>query len=297
MDRYLSLLDLLNPMHRLWSDGRWNKLTVAHGCYWKKCSFCDVSLDYISRYDAASASVLVDRMEQLIAESGQSGFHLVDEAAPPKALKAMAEEILRRGLQVTWWGNIRFEKTFTPELVNLLADSGCIAFSGGLEVASDRLLQLMKKGVSVQQVARVTRSMADAGILVHAYLMYGFPTQTVQDTVDALEYVRQLFEAGCLHSGFFHRFACTVHSPVGLDPKAYGIELLPLPEGKFARNDVGFVDPTGTDHDLLGRGLKAAIYNYMHGIGLERDVREWFEMPRKHCPRPTVKPGTVARWL
>ena len=31
LDRYLSLLDMLNPMHRLWSDGRWNKLTVAHG--------------------------------------------------------------------------------------------------------------------------------------------------------------------------------------------------------------------------------------------------------------------------
>ena len=297
MDRYLSLLDLLNPMHRLWSDGRWNKLTVAHGCYWKKCSFCDVSLDYISRYDAASATVLVDRMAQLIDESGQTGFHFVDEAAPPKALKAMAEEILRRGLRVSWWGNIRFEKTFSPELVNLLADSGCIALSGGLEVASDRLLKLMKKGVSVEQVARVTRSMADAGILVHAYLMYGFPTQTAQDTVDALEYVRQLFEAGCLHSGFFHRFACTVHSPVGQDPQAYGIQLLPLPQGQFARNDVGFIDPTGTDHDLLGRGLKKAIYNYMHGIGLERDVREWFELPRKQCPKPTVRPGTVAGWL
>jgi hypothetical protein len=297
MDQYLSLLDLLNPMHRLWSDGRWNKLTVAHGCYWKKCSFCDVSLDYISRYDAASAQVLVDRMERLISESGQTGFHLVDEAAPPKALKAMAEEILRRGLQVSWWGNIRFEKTFSPELVDLLAESGCIALSGGLEVASDRLLKLMKKGVSVEQVARVTRSMAEAGILVHAYLMYGFPTQTTQDTVDALEYVRQLFEAGCLHSGFFHRFACTVHSPVGQDPKAYGIVLLPLPEGRFARNDVGFIDPTGTDHDLLGRGLKAAIYNYMHGMGLERDVREWFDLPKKQCPKPTVKPDTVARWL
>ena len=53
LNSYLSLLDMLNPMHRLWSDGRWNKLTVAHGCYWKKCSFCDVSLDYISRYEAA----------------------------------------------------------------------------------------------------------------------------------------------------------------------------------------------------------------------------------------------------
>jgi hypothetical protein len=50
LQNYLSLLDMLNPMHRLWSDGRWNKLTVAHGCYWKKCSFCDVSLDYIGRY-------------------------------------------------------------------------------------------------------------------------------------------------------------------------------------------------------------------------------------------------------
>ena len=215
---YLSLLDMLNPMHRLWSDGRWNKLTVAHGCYWKKCSFCDVSLDYISRYETASASLLVDRIEQIVKETGQTGFHFVDEAAPPKALKALAEELIRRNVHISWWGNIRFEKTFTPELAELLAESGCIAMSGGLEVASDRLLTLMKKGVSVEQVAQVTKGFSEAGILVHAYLMYGFPTQTVQDTVDALEYVRQLFENGCIQSGFFHRFACTVHSPVGLNP-------------------------------------------------------------------------------
>ena len=292
---YLSLLDMLNPMHRLWSDGRWNKLTVAHGCYWKKCSFCDVSLDYISRYDAASAQTLVDRIERVIEETGQTGFHFVDEAAPPKALKAMAEEILRRQLQLTWWGNIRFEKTFTPDLCELLAQSGCIAMSGGLEVASDRLLALMQKGVTVAQVARVTQGFANAGVLVHAYLMYGFPTQTVQDTVDALEYVRQLFENGCIHSGFFHRFACTVHSPVGMNPAAYGVQLLPLPEGGFAQNDIGFIDPTGTDHDTLGRGLKKAIYNFMHGVGLQEDVRRWFDLPQ--CPKPTVKKNAIAQAL
>ena len=277
LNEYLSLLDMLNPMHRLWSDGRWNKLTVAHGCYWKKCSFCDVSLDYISRYETASASLLVDRIEQIVAETGQTGFHFVDEAAPPKALKALAEELIRRKVHISWWGNIRFEKTFTPELAELLAESGCIAMSGGLEVASDRLLKLMKKGVSVEQVAQVTKGFSEAGILVHAYLMYGFPTQTVQDTVDALEYVRQLFENGCIQSGFFHRFACTVHSPVGLNPEQYGIELIPLPPVTFGKNDIGFIDPTGVDHDLLGLGLKKAIYNYMHGIGLEEDVRTWFQ--------------------
>ncbi len=297
LDRYLSLLDMLNPMHRLWSDGRWNKLTVAHGCYWKKCSFCDVSLDYISRYDAASAEVLADRIEAIVAETGQTGFHFVDEAAPPKSLKALAAELQRRGTQISWWGNIRFEKSFSPELCLALADSGCIAISGGLEVASDRLLKLMKKGVSVAQVARVTKGFADAGVLVHAYLMYGFPTQTVQDTVDALEYVRQLFAAGCIHSGYFHRFTCTVHSPVGREPAAYGVTLQPLPEGLFARNDIAFTDPGGVDHDRLGLALKKALYNYMHGIGLQDDVRAWFADVGLKVAKPTVHRRFIERAL
>jgi radical SAM superfamily enzyme YgiQ (UPF0313 family) len=295
LDRYLSVLDMLNPMHRLWSEAGWNKLTVAQGCYWKKCSFCDVSLDYIARYEALEAKLLVDRIEAVIAETGRTGFHFVDEAAPPKALKALAEELRRRRRAISWWGNIRFEKSFTPTLCAELAESGCIAVSGGLEVASDRLLKLMQKGVSVEQVARVTRAFSDAGILVHAYLMYGFPSQTVQDTVDALEYVRQLFAAGCIQSGFFHRFVCTVHSPVGLHPERYGVTLQPLPPTRFARNDVGFTDPVGADHDALGVALNKALYNYMHGIGLDADVREWFEGMR--VPKPRVARHFIARAL
>ena len=297
LDSYLSLLDMLNPMHRLWSDGRWNKLTVAHGCYWKKCSFCDVSLDYISRYETASASLLVDRIEQIVQETGQTGFHFVDEAAPPKILKALAEELIRRKVLISWWGNIRFEKTFTPELAELLAKSGCIAMSGGLEVASDRLLNLMKKGVSVGQVAQVTKGFSDAGILVHAYLMYGFPTQTTQETVDALEYVRQLFEHGCIQSGFFHRFTCTVHSPVGQNPQEYGIELIPLPEITFAKNDVAFIDPTGVDHGLLGQGLKKAIYNYMHGVGFDIKAQSWFDGLGIAVPKTTIPKNFIQNAL
>jgi radical SAM superfamily enzyme YgiQ (UPF0313 family) len=287
LDRYVSLLEMLNPMHRLWSSGRWNKLTVAHGCYWKKCSFCDVTLDYISRYDAAGADLLVDRIEALIAETGQSGFHFVDEAAPPAGLRALAERLLERQVTVSWWGNIRFEKTFTPRLAQLLARSGCVALSGGLEVASDRLLERMKKGVTVAQVARVTRALTDAGIMVHAYLMYGFPTETTQETVDSLERVRQLFAAGCLQSAFWHRFAATAHSPIGKQPQLFGIRLAPQPAATFARNDLAFTDPTGTDHDFLGVGLRAALYNYMHGLGLDEDVRSWFQK-RRSVPKTTV---------
>jgi hypothetical protein len=253
LDRYLSLLDMLNPMHRLWSDARWNKLTVAHGCYWKKCSFCDVSLDYIARYEAA---------RRHHAGRPHRGHRRRDRAdgLPFRRRGRAAEGAQGRGRRtaqaqraISWWGNIRFEKSFTPELCAELAASGCIAVSGGLEVASDRLLKLMQKGVSVDQVARVTHAFTEAGILVHAYLMYGFPTQTVQDTVDALEYVRQLFAAGCIQSGFFHRFTCSVHSPVGLHPEQFGVSLKPLPPGASRKTTSASSIPTGVDHDALGR--------------------------------------------
>ena len=277
LDSYVSVMEMLNPMHRFWSDGRWNKITLAHGCYWKKCSFCDVSLDYIGRYDKPSTDLVMQRIRALIKETGETGFHLVDEAAPPAGMRALAKRLIAEKLSITWWGNIRFEKTFTPELCNLLAQAGCVAVSGGLEVASDRLLTLMKKGVTVEQVARVSRAFTDAGIMVHAYLMYGFPTETAQDTVDALERVRQLFAAGCIQSAYWHRFSATAHSPIGLHPDSYGITLKPPANITFAHNDVNFIDPTGTDHDFLGAGLRKALYNYMHGVGLDADVREWFE--------------------
>jgi radical SAM superfamily enzyme YgiQ (UPF0313 family) len=302
LDQYVSVLEMLNPMHRFWSDGRWNKITLAHGCYWKKCSFCDVSLDYIGRYDEPSTDIIVRRIRALIAETGETGFHLVDEAAPPSGMRSLAKRLIAEKLSITWWGNIRFEKAFTPELCKLLADAGCVAVSGGLEVASNRLLELMKKGVTVEQVARVTRAFTDAGIMVHAYLMYGFPTETEQDTIDALERVRQLFAAGCIQSAYWHRFSATAHSPIGLHPEKFGITLQPPQIIAFAHNDVPFHDPTGTDHDYLGAGLRKALYNYMHGVGLDEDVRVWFE-PRgrkrvKHSvPATHVPPDLIERAL
>ncbi|HLE00928.1 MAG TPA: radical SAM protein [Bdellovibrionota bacterium] len=300
MKRYFSVFEMLNPMHRIWSDGRWNKLSVAHGCYWKKCSFCDVSLDYICRYDPSSVDVVIDRMQSLIAQSGQTGFHFVDEAAPPAFLKRLAERLLERKLVVSWWGNIRFESAFTPHLARLLARSGCIAVTGGLEVASDRLLKLMRKGVTVEQVARVTRGFTDAGVLVHAYLMYGFPTQTEQETVDSLERVRQLFENGCIQSAFWHRFSATIHSPIGRNPESFGVTLVDRISGEeplFARNDVQFEDPAGCKGEVieaLGEGLRKAVYNYMQGAGFDLDVRFWFE---RKVPKAKVPKRLIARAL
>lgn len=276
LNNYISVIEIVNPMHSLWSDGRWNKLTMAHGCYWAKCTFCDVSLDYIKVYEPITAKLLVDRMEEISAKTGETGFHFVDEAAPPALMRALALEILKRDLTVTWWANIRFEKSFTKDLCILLKASGLIAVSGGLEVASDRLLKLIDKGVSVQQVAQVTSNFTDASILVHSYLMYGFPSQTEQETVDSLEMVRQLFELGIIQSGFWHQFSLTTHSPIGLDPERYGI-IPNYNDITFANNDVDFIDETGIDHRKFSFGLKKSLFNFMHGIGFDISLQDWFD--------------------
>jgi hypothetical protein len=275
LDKYISVIEIANPMHSLWSDGRWNKMTMAHGCYWGKCTFCDGSLDYIKSFEPNRAELLVDRVEEIIAQTGEKGFHFVDEGAPPALMKSFALELLKRKLSITWWTNVRFEKSFTKDLCILLQASGCIAVSGGLEVASDRLLKLINKGVSVAQVAQVTRNFTETGIMVHAYLMYGFPSETVQETIDSLEVVRQIFELGIVQSAYWHQFSLTAHSPVGLNPSKYGIT--PIPNKiTFANNDIQFTDKTGIDHDLFSYGLKKSLYNFMHGLGFEIPLQDWF---------------------
>jgi hypothetical protein len=280
---YLAMAESPNPMHRLWSERPWLKLTLAHGCYWHRCAFCDTSLDYIRRYDPADAATVVAWMERAMADTGLCGFHFVDEAAPPALLGNLARRLVARGLRVEWWTNIRFEKPFTPELGALLRRSGCLALTGGLECAHDRLLALMDKGSTTETAAAVMQGLATAGILVHAYLMYGYPTQTAQETVDALELVRELFARGALHSAFWHRFALTRHSPAFRARARLHLRILDDRAGAFARNEVPYTEPGRRDPVIYGEGLRRAVYNFMHGVGLGADVRSWFDFP---MPRP-----------
>ncbi len=285
LDRYLTILDSTNPMHRLWSEGHWNKLTVAHGCYWKQCTFCDVGLDYIGRYEMTPTDRLIEQIETLLVETGRDGFHFVDEAAPPAALKTLALALLERRIKIRWWGNIRFEEAFTPDLCRLLAASGCIAVTAGLEAASDRLLEKMKKGITVDQTAAVASSFQRAGILVHAYLMYGFPSESIQETVDSLERVRQLFAADLVQSAFWHRFTATSHSPIGIDPQGHGVRILGPRFQGFVENDLVHRDQASATPDWIGEGLRRSMLNYLEGRGLTMNVRRWFD---RQVPKPVV---------
>ncbi len=293
LHNYLSVIEVTNPMHRLWTDGRWNKLTLAHGCYWHRCTFCDTSLDYVGRFDAAKAKTLVDKIEKIIDQTGEKSFHFTDEAAPPSLLAELSLELLRRKLNISWWTNIRFEAGFTKDVSKLMAESGCIAVAGGLEVASDRLLKLINKGVSLKQVSKTTRNLTQEGIMIHAYLMYGFPTQSAQETIDSLEVVRQLFYHELIQSAYWHLFTVTVHSPVGKNPEKFKISIPQGQHGSFANNDLRHIDKT-YNHKKFGKGLNKALYNYMHDIAFDFHLQEWFDFP---VPETGVDEFLIEKYL
>ncbi len=280
-NNYLTIIEVLNPMHRMWTDGYWNKLTLAHGCYWHKCTFCDTQLDYIKRYSVSTAEKLVDQIEEIILITKRNSFHFTDEAAPPNLLKELALELIKRKVKISWWGNVRFEKTFTADLCKLLAASGCIAVSGGIEAAEKRLLKIINKGVTVEQAANVFKNFRQAGVLVHAYLMFGYPTQTELELSNSLEIVRQFFVNDLINSAYWHRFSLTCHSEIYLNPKKFNIKIISKPLNSFANNDLIFEDKSGIDFSKYSEGLKKSLYNFMNGIGLEWDIENWFEFEIK----------------
>lgn len=292
--KYFSMTEMLNPMHKIWSDGFWIKLTIAHGCYWRKCTFCDVTLDYIGRYSPAKAKNIVDNIEKLIRETGITSFHFTDEAAPPVLLKEISLELIRRDIKITWWTNIRFEKSFTEGLCKLMSHAGCVAVSGGLEVADERILKLINKGITLEQTARVCYNFQKAGIMIHAYLMFGFPSQTNLELVNSLEYVRQFFQNRLIQSGFWHQFILTIHSPIAKNAAKYKIEIVDSSLKPFANNNISHIDYSNIDYEKFSPGLKKAIYNFMHGIGFGYPLQYWFDFI---IPETTINPNSVQNML
>ena len=290
--KYPRLADDINPMHRIWSDGAWLKAYLAHGCYWHRCLFCDTKLDYVNCYKPVNIKNLYSSLLEQAKKSGVYGVHFVDEAAPPKMLEDFAS--LNKDKALTFWGNIRFEKAFSRDLADILAKGGLIGVSGGIEMACGEGLSNINKGIDIKTLVFSLAAFIEAGILTHAYMIYGYYNETPQMLIDSAETLRQLFKAGLLDSSFFHKFTLTKHSTLfaeweaGKHPDLHPI----FPKNNFTDYELHFKGEEKSEK--YGAPLSLAVNAWMHKKSLDKPVEKWFNFP---MPKPTVKKDFVEKAL
>jgi len=300
---YPRVCDDVNPMHRLWTDGSWIKAYLAHGCYWHKCAFCDTQLDYVCSYLPVGTKNLYESLSNTAKEKGVFGIHFVDEALPPAMIKQFALENLKQPgeNQLYYWGNVRFEKAFTKDLAALLSAGGFAAVSAGLEVATGSGLKNINKGTDIQSIVSACAAFKEAGILVHAYMIYGFWNDTPQSIIDSMETLRQFFEAGLLDSAFWHKFVLTRNSQVytewkeGLHPELKPIESVKKQNAEnamFAQNNLHFEGEQS--YEKFGPYLETALNSWMHGEALNRKIQKWFDFP---VPAPTIPKDFIEKCI
>lgn len=294
--KYPRLADDTNPMHRIWNDGAWLKAYIAHGCYWHRCAFCDTTLDYVKDYCLTDINLLYDSLCVQAEKTGVHGIHFVDEACPPVALQNFALKNMAvkssNKIPLTYWGNIRFEKSFDRDLADLLSAGGLTAVSAGIEIATGNGLSAVNKGTDMENIVNACCAFKEAGILIHSYMIFGFWNQSVQDLIDSMEALRQLFEAGLLDSAFWHKFTLTLHSTVyeeykkGKYPE---LKILPQKKTQFAKNDLHFEGEEKSEK--FSAPLNAALELWMHGEKLSKPVESYF--PFK-MPKPSIAKDYIA---
>lgn len=294
--KYPRLADDTNPMHRIWNDGAWLKAYIAHGCYWHRCAFCDTTLDYVKDYCLTDINLLYDSLCVQAEKTGVHGIHFVDEACPPVALQNFALKNMAvkssNKIPLTYWGNIRFEKSFDRDLADLLSAGGLTAVSAGIEIATGNGLSAVNKGTDMENIVNACCAFKEAGILIHSYMIFGFWSQSVQDLIDSMETLRQLFEAGLLDSAFWHKFTLTLHSTVyeeykkGKYPE---LKILPQKKTQFAKNDLHFEGEEKSEK--FSAPLNAALELWMHGEKLSKPVESYF--PFK-MPKPSIAKDYIA---
>ena len=288
---YPRMCDDANAMHRIWTDGAWIKAYLAHGCYWHRCAFCDTSLDYVCGYKPTDIEPLYNGLLKTAREKGVYGIHFVDEALPPVALKKFALLNARSGNPLYFWGNVRFEKTFTKDLAAFLSYCGLGGVSAGIESATGTGLESINKGTDISSITRACCAFKEAGILVHAYMIYGFWNDTPQTIIDSMETLRQFFEAGLLDSAFWHKFVLTRNSTVYNQWQKEGnLSLVSSEEASsaFARNNLHFKGEE--KFNKFGAPLETALNCWMHGDHLDQHVQKWFDF---QVPKPTVNRGFI----
>ena len=214
-------------------------IQISRGCYWGKCSFCDIRNDK-KHFIIKTPKQVVDEIVEIKEKYGISNFEFTDESLPPKYHSCLADELIKRKVDINFYCMVRLEKKFTKELLSKMQKAGAKMLSWGYEAGSSRVLSLMNKGIDSRSRYRILKDSASLGIWNHIFIMFGFPTETFKESLYTAKTVAK--HKDVIDSYITMDFVLRKHCDVMSKNKTYEIEKIDEKSNLLSDYDFSIVD-------------------------------------------------------
>ncbi|MCF6156367.1 MAG: B12-binding domain-containing radical SAM protein [Candidatus Brocadia sp.] len=195
----------------------------SRGCYWGKCTFCDHSYIYREGFQQRDAEQVANDLRTLNIKYGTRYFSFSDEALSPSASRLISAKIIESKLDVSLLAQVRLETAFSDEICSLMSQAGIKMLFIGLESASLRIQKKIRKGINFDLAPTILKRFYEAGIMVHLFVIFGFPEETVEDSEETIDFILKnkdyVFSVGA------STFAIGRHSPISQNPSKYGVTI------------------------------------------------------------------------
>ncbi|MFQ5686218.1 MAG: B12-binding domain-containing radical SAM protein [Candidatus Scalindua sp.] len=219
------------PLDQYLSPMRVLPLQGSRGCYWRKCTFCNLHIDNL-KFRLRNLDLVLEDIEKLKKKYNTEYMFFSDECMPVKQLENLSSRLIEDGNDIKWMAGVRFDKGLTKDVLNKAGDAGCLKMVFGLESSNKRVLSLMDKGIETEITRNIIDYCLDTDIAVHMYVIVGFPSETREEALETLDFVtsnKRYMEskgASCLAC----LFELEKHAPIMRDPGKYGLAKIGHPK-------------------------------------------------------------------
>ena len=195
---------------------------ISRGCT-AKCTFCEET--HFWKYRQRQAVDLITEVEWLYYNKGTDIIWFIDSLinGNVKELRAFALACKAKDLKVRWTGYARCDGRMDLEYLQDLADGGCIMFNFGCESGSQKVLDDMHKGVTVQEMEQNFIDCKKVGIWCATNWIVAFPTEDYQDYSDTMTFMWRMRNNNVNNMGLGVGFGLGPETIVGQNPHAYNV--------------------------------------------------------------------------
>lgn len=213
-------------------------LKTCSTCFYKQCTFCTHFADVpYMEYN-------IDNIRKTIIQSKAKYVYFVDDMIAKNRLVELAAML--KPLNVKWWCQLRPTKDLIGALKELKA-SGLHTVSWGVESGNQRILDVMKKGTQVEIAAQILQESHAVGIKNAAYIMFGFPTETKEEFLDTINFLKQNKNAIDLVTTSI--FGLQKGGKVYANPEAFGVAEIMETERTVLDTSITYITSIGMQRE------------------------------------------------